>query len=40
MFLFLNQSQALVHDREEKFNVELFRELGDIGLLGITAQEK
>ncbi|TYZ64362.1 hypothetical protein PybrP1_000274 [[Pythium] brassicae (nom. inval.)] len=32
--------QALEHDREEKFNVTLFRELGDLGLLGITAPEK
>ncbi|TMW56251.1 hypothetical protein Poli38472_008899 [Pythium oligandrum] len=32
--------QALEHDREEKFNVNLFRELGELGLLGITAQEK
>ncbi|KUF99541.1 Sedoheptulokinase [Phytophthora nicotianae] len=32
--------QALEHDREEKFNVKLFRELGDLGLLGITAPEK
>ncbi|KAI9912170.1 hypothetical protein PsorP6_008797 [Peronosclerospora sorghi] len=32
--------QALKHDREEKFNIELFRELGDLGLLGITAPEK
>ncbi|KAF1773151.1 Acyl-CoA dehydrogenase/oxidase, N-terminal [Phytophthora cactorum] len=29
--------QALEHDREEKFNIKLFRELGDLGLLGITA---
>lgn len=32
--------QALEHDREEKFNITLFRELGDLGLLGITAPEK
>jgi isovaleryl-CoA dehydrogenase len=32
--------QALEHDREEKFNVDLFRELGELGLLGITAPEK
>jgi len=28
--------QALEHDKLEKFNVELFRQLGDLGLLGIT----
>lgn len=28
--------QALKHNREEKFNVDLFRKLGDLGLLGIT----
>ena len=32
--------QALKHDREEKFNVKLFRELGNLGLLGLTAPEK
>jgi len=29
--------QALVHNREERFNVPLFRKLGEIGLLGVTA---
>lgn len=28
--------QALEHNRKEKFNVPLFRKLGDLGLLGIT----
>jgi alkylation response protein AidB-like acyl-CoA dehydrogenase len=28
--------QALAHDREEKFNVPLFRRLGELGLLGVT----
>lgn len=28
--------QALEHNRAEKFNVELFRKLGGLGLLGIT----
>ena len=28
--------QALEHDKLEKFNIELFRQLGDLGLLGIT----
>jgi isovaleryl-CoA dehydrogenase len=31
------EPQALEHDREEKFNIELFRELGTLGLLGVTA---
>jgi len=28
--------QALEHDKEEKFNIDLFRKLGELGLLGIT----
>merc|ERR1711865_267354 len=32
--------QALEHDREEKFNIELFKKLGELGLLGITVDEK
>ena len=28
--------QAAQHDRDERFNVPLFRRLGDLGLLGIT----
>ena len=28
--------QRLEHDREEKFNHALFKELGDLGLLGVT----
>ena len=31
------EPQAHEHDKHEKFNVELFRQLGDYGLLGITA---
>jgi len=31
------EPQALEHHREEKFNLPLFRKLGDLGLLGITA---
>ncbi len=30
------EPQALEHDREERFNSELFRSLGDQGLLGIS----
>ena len=30
------EPQALEHDREERFNVPLFRKLGELGLLGIT----
>ncbi len=31
--------QAREHDRDERFNVDLFRRLGDLGLLGATAPE-
>ena len=31
--------QALESDREERFNLSLFRELGELGLLGLTAPE-
>ena len=31
------EPQALEYDRDEKFNVELLRSLGEMGLLGITA---
>ena len=31
------EPQALGHDREEKFNLELFREMGELGILGLTA---
>jgi isovaleryl-CoA dehydrogenase len=30
------EPQALAHDREERFNLPLFRKLGELGLLGIT----
>jgi len=30
----------MAHDREEKFNVPLFRKLGELGLLGITVPEE
>ena len=32
--------QALEYDREERFNIELFRKLGDIGALGVTVPEE
>jgi isovaleryl-CoA dehydrogenase len=31
------EPQALVHNREERFNLPLFRKLGELGLLGLTA---
>lgn len=34
------EPQALEHDRDEKFNVPLFRKLGDLGLLGLTVGEE
>ncbi|MCO5114576.1 MAG: acyl-CoA dehydrogenase family protein [Bdellovibrionaceae bacterium] len=34
------EPQAAQYDREEKFNVELFRNLGELGLLGITVSEE
>ena len=33
------EPQALEHDRQEKFNLPLFRKLGELGLLGITVPE-
>jgi len=33
------EPQAAEHDRKEKFNIELFRKLGGLGLLGITIPE-
>lgn len=33
------EPQALEHDREERFNLPLFRELGGLGLLSITVPE-
>lgn len=32
--------QAEKHDRDERFNIELFRKAGELGLLGITVDEK
>ncbi len=34
------EPQALEFDRQEKFNLDLFRQLGELGLLGITVQEE
>ncbi len=34
------EPQALEYDRDEKFNLELLRSLGDMGLLGLTASEE
>ena len=33
------EPQALEHDRAERFNLPLFRKLGELGLLGITVPE-
>ena len=33
------EPQALLHDREEKFNLTLLRSMGELGLLGISAEE-
>ena len=40
---FVNESvepQALEFDRNERFNLELLRSMGEMGLLGITASEE
>lgn len=34
------EPQALEHDRQERFNIPLFKKLGEMGLLGITVDEK
>jgi len=34
------EPQALEYDREEKFNLDLFRKLGEYGLLGISVSEE
>jgi isovaleryl-CoA dehydrogenase len=34
------EPQALEYDRKEKFNLPLFRKLGELGLLGITVPEE
>jgi isovaleryl-CoA dehydrogenase len=32
--------QAEAHDHAERFNIELFRRLGDLGVLGVTVEER
>ncbi len=34
------EPQAAEHDRNETFNIPLFRKLGDLGLLGVTVPER
>lgn len=34
------EPQALASDRQERFNLDLFRQLGDLGLLGISVPER
>lgn len=34
------EPQAEAHDRAERFNIELFRKLGELGLLGVTVPEE
>jgi len=34
------EPQALEHDRDERFNLELLRSMGDLGLLGLTVSEE
>ena len=34
------EPQAALHDREERFNLELFRRAGELGLLGVTVPER
>lgn len=34
------EPQAIAHDRTETFNLPLFRQLGDLGLLGVTVSER
>ena len=32
--------QAIKYDREERFNLDLFKAVGELGLLGVTVPEK
>lgn len=34
------EPQAFEHDKHERFNIELLRSMGELGLLGISAQEE
>ena len=34
------EPQALIHDRDERFNLDLLRSMGEMGLLGLTASEE
>ncbi|MEN0060213.1 MAG: acyl-CoA dehydrogenase family protein, partial [Bdellovibrio sp.] len=34
------EPQAHEHDRKEKFNLALFKKVGELGLLGITVPEE
>ena len=34
------EPQAHEYDKKEQFNIELFRDLGELGLLGITVPEE
>ena len=34
------EPQAFEYDKEEKFNLELLRSMGEMGLLGISAPEE
>jgi isovaleryl-CoA dehydrogenase len=34
------EPQALEHDRAERFNIPLFRKVGEMGLLGVTVDER
>jgi alkylation response protein AidB-like acyl-CoA dehydrogenase len=38
--IFWPTSQANDFNREERFNIPLFRKLGDLGVLGITVPEE
>jgi isovaleryl-CoA dehydrogenase len=34
------EPQAMEFNKHEKFNIDLFRKLGDLGLLGITVESQ
>ena len=35
----VNSRSSLEHDREEKFNYDLFKRCGELGLLGVTTDK-